>query len=390
MEETLAAAVILGGVAFNSALLWWIGVCIFILLLIGAILKRRSIRKPHISRAEENPILSPQSEHPWENEAVFNPAAVCADGRVHLLYRALGSDGVSRIGYASSADGIHFDERLPYPVFTPELGAISKFKNPFTSPARLAYNPALYASGGGWGGSEDPRAVLIDGRVYMSYSAFNGWQSVRMMLASMDEDNFLAHRFAWSTPVFLSPPNQIHKNWVLFPEKIHGSYAILHSIYPKIEVAYRNSIETLGVEESYIESWEGQRYAHERKGEGWDSKMRGAGPPPIKTPHGWLLFYHANDARESHRFKVGAMLLDLQDPTKILYRSAAPILAPDMPYENDWKPGIVYSCGAVVKDGTLFLYYGGGDKTVNVAHAPLEQFLRQLMKGEHVELSRAV
>src|SRR3989344_7819325 len=74
------------------------------------------IRKPlKLNRISRNPVLRPRSENWWESEAVFNPAAFVLDGRVHILCRALGRDGVSRIGYASSPDGIHFDERSAVP-----------------------------------------------------------------------------------------------------------------------------------------------------------------------------------------------------------------------------------------------------------------------------------
>jgi predicted GH43/DUF377 family glycosyl hydrolase len=85
------------------------------------------------------------------------------------------------------------------------------------------------------------------------------------------------------------------------------------------------------------------------------------------------------DPAQGPGYKVGAMLLDLDDPTKVLHRSDAPVLEPTEWYENDWKPGVVYASGAVIKDGTLFVYYGGGDKTVNVATAPLEPFLKKLL-----------
>src|SRR5258708_5076155 len=81
-------------------------------------LERKFVRKTFkaFKRSSENPIINP-TRYSWESAAVFNPAAIIKDGRVHLFYRALGADGVSRIGYVSSPDGIHFDERLPYPVF---------------------------------------------------------------------------------------------------------------------------------------------------------------------------------------------------------------------------------------------------------------------------------
>ena len=94
----------------------------------------------------------------------------------------------------------------------------------------------------------------------------------------------------------------------------------------------------------------------------------------MKTRLGWLLFYHAMDMHDPNRYKLGAMILDAEDPTKILYRSKVPVLEPDAYYENQgFKSGVVYSCGAVVKDDELFVYYGGADSVVCVAVANLER-----------------
>ncbi len=124
-----------------------------------------------LHRFARNPILSP-TFYEWESHAVFNPAAFTDGERVHLLYRAMGPDGISRLGYASSSDGIHFDERLPYPVFTPIKGMGIPTKP--VAGGRRGYDPELNVSGGGWAGCEDPRAVVIDDDVYMSYVAFDG------------------------------------------------------------------------------------------------------------------------------------------------------------------------------------------------------------------------
>jgi predicted GH43/DUF377 family glycosyl hydrolase len=72
-----------------------------------------------MNRFRGNPILAPQPKNAWESRMVFNAAAIYAKGKVHLVYRAMGNDGVSRLGYASSSDGYHIDERLPAPVFEP-------------------------------------------------------------------------------------------------------------------------------------------------------------------------------------------------------------------------------------------------------------------------------
>ncbi len=122
------------------------------------------------------------------------------------------------------------------------------------------------------------------------------------------------------------------------------------------------------------------------RAEYWDTSMRGAGAPPIKTDRGWLLLYHAMDKRDPNRYKLGAMLLDLTDPTRILYRSPSPILEPEMPYENDGKPGVVYASGTAVIEGILYVYYGGGDKHVCVAETNLRALLDWLTTYGKVEV----
>lgn len=337
------------------------------------------VKRLSLRRSLHNPILKP-GKHSWMAEAVLNPAALVLGNRTHLLYRAIGMDGVSRLGYASSPDGIVFDERLPYPVYVAQ--------KPRNLPGHVRkYSPVLYPSGGSWGGCEDPRMVSIEGRVYVTFNMFDGWDFIRVSAISIAESDFLAkHFWKWDGPHILSRPGELQKNWVLFPEKIRGKYAILHSIAPVVEIAYRDAIEDIGITEPFIKSWVGTRSGLPARENSWDSFVRGAGPPPLKTDYGWLLFYHAIDEREPSRYKLGTMLLDLVDPAKVLHRSNAPILSPDETYENHGKPGIVYACGAVVREGTLFVYYGGADKVVCVATAPLDTFVDALIRGVQPEL----
>jgi len=117
--------------------------------------------------------------------------------------------------------------------------------------------------------------------------------------------------------------------------------------------------------------------------------VRGAGAPPLKTPKGWLLLYHGFDERHPEiGYKVGAMLLDLKDPTKVLYRSAEPILESKEWYENDWKPGVTYASGTVIVGSDLLVYYGGGDKCIAVAKADLNEFLESLASDENKQLEK--
>lgn len=355
---------------------------ILILLLVAFILfilwlLSKEVRKilPSLSlhRMAHNPLLSPHGLNDWETQAVFNPGAVVDDeGLVHLLYRAIGLDGLSKIGHAVSKDGKKFEKRFGFPVYQMNHTTLD------TRPEKeKVYNPGLYTSGGGWGGCEDPRAVRIDDRVYMSYTAFEGWHSVRIALTSIGLDDLKSGRWNWRRPLLLSRPGTVEKNWVLFPEKINGKFAVLHSISPEIKIDY---IDEFG--SRYIESQNsptrGGREAH------WDSWMRGAAAPPIKTEKGWLLLYHAMDKNDPNKYKLGAMLLDLNDPTKITHRAPSPILSPEMHYENDWKPGVIYASGAVVIGDELHVYYGGGDKYICAAHAKLSDLLNWLLEHGRV------
>lgn len=323
-----------------------------------------------LERHEANPILEP-TENEWESKAAFNPAAAYKDGKVHLVYRAIGEKDVSMLGYATSRDGVTIDERLEKPIFS-----IEDHLKPTLSPEERK-EPLSYDSGGGWsGGCEDPRLIFIDDKVYLLYTAFDGWNSIRIAFTSMSFDDFINRRWNWSDRILISPPGRIEKNWVLFPEKINGKFAILHGISPKVHISYVKNLEDLR-DDPVLQKATFKKVS--RKGV-WDSWVRGAGPPPIKTKYGWLLLYHAMDASDPDRYKLGAMILDEHDPEKILYRSSKPILEPDEIYENrGYKAGVVYSCGAVVIRNELFIYYGGADTVSCVAVANLDRFLSDLV-----------
>ncbi len=100
-----------------------------------------------IKRFEYNPILLPIPEHAWESEYVFNPGAIDLEGNVYILYRAMGKNNITTVGLAISQDGMHIDERLDEPIYVPRESFESK-------------------------GCEDARIVEIEGRLYMSYTAF--------------------------------------------------------------------------------------------------------------------------------------------------------------------------------------------------------------------------
>lgn len=340
-----------------------------------------------LSRFPHNPIIRP-GPHAWESHAVFNPAVVSSGGRVHLFYRALGGDGISRIGYASSKDGIYFDERLVYPVYFLQNSEEMKKHWPFTSPARPVYDTTLYASGGGWGGCEDPRSVLIGDNVYITFNVFNGWDSMRVAVISIKEEDLLNKKWNWKDFSYLSHEGDRQKNWVLFPEKINGKFALFHNLdkgdSKRVYITYVNKLdmrETPGGKDAPDPHTLPDHVV------AWHKRTRSAAAPPIKTKDGWLLLYHAMD-KDGSRYKLGAMLLDLKNPEKVLYRAQHPILEPDEWYENDWKPGIIYATGANVIDGKLFVYYGGGDKYIGVASVMLSSLIDSMKKSGSVKLEK--
>jgi len=323
---------------------------------------KKKVISPEIVKAEENPILLPIKENGWEAWQTFNPGTVLLDNKIHFLYRSIGTDGISRFGYASSSDGFSIDERLPYPVYQHA-----------TRTSRFFYYS--FSSGGSFGGAEDPRIVKIEGddRLYITYTACDG--GLRVAITSIKIEDFLKKNWKWFPPTFISAPEEVHKNWVIFPEKFNGKYAILHSISPEISIEY---VDSLDFEEGkYIKS----NYQKVIRKNCWDNWRRGAGPSPIKTKYGWLLLYHAMSANDFSKYKVGAMLLDLKDPSKVIAVSPEPILEPDRVYENNgFKAGVVYVTGAVVKDGVLLIYYGGADSYVCVAYANLDQFIEKMIQ----------
>lgn len=325
--------------------------------------------KPLLQKHHKNPIIEPILHHSWEHQGTFNPAALHEDGKVHLVYRAMGNN-TSFLGYAVSEDGVTITERSKQPIYIPT--------QEFELPGK--YPSVMYMSGGGYGGCEDPRLTKIeeDKRIYLTYIGYNGSDPPRVALSSIEVEDFLQRKWDWKTPILISPPNVVDKNAVLFPEKVQGKYVVMHRIFPNILVDF---VDDLEFNNSFLKG----EYIIEPKENSWDSRKVGAGAPPIKTPYGWLLIYHAVDDREDSQYKMGAMLLDLKDPTKVLYRTHNPILWPSEHYENHgFKAGVAYPCGAVVKDGMLHVYYGGADQFVCVASTELDQFLSDLINHNQI------
>ncbi len=346
-----------------------------------------------LAKHQHNPILKP-TDHQWESDGAFNPTALAINDKVHLFYRAVGSDGLSRIGYAASSDGIIIDERANKPVYSlhklpsdrEERDLSEKIKHDLKNNlVGGEYNP--FASGGSWGGCEDPKVTRIEDTIYLTYVAHNGSWPMRTAITSISVADFLKKKWKWKKPALMSPPNVGSKSVVLMSEKIDGQYVVFHRMWPNIMVDIVPDLE-FGEGKRWLT---GQHIIPPRRSY-WDSQKLSMGASPIKTKEGWLAIYNAVDRRDSSKYKIGAMLLDLKDPRKVIARSKRPILSPDQWYENDGKPGIAYPGGAVELDGVLHVYYGGGDKVGCVATIDTENLVWHLLQDSlpHVTISPVI
>ena len=287
-------------------------------------------------RFEGNPILTPVVNHAWESRMVFNPAAVYLDNRVHILYRAIGEDGVSRLGYASSSDGYHIDERLPHPVFEP---ALPVEKN----------------------GCEDPRLTEMEDRCIMTYTAYGDIYQIGLTTISIE--NMQNKKWDWEER-FFPFPNIRNKNAVIFPRRVNDRYLMCHRLDPDIYIAYSDDLRT----------WEDTILLMRPRSGFWDCVKIGAAGPPIELDEGWLLVYHGVDVKKTYR--LGVTILDKENPERVVYRSKIPILEPTEDYERfGFVPNVVFSCGAILLDGKLLIYFGCADSVIGVATFDLDEII---------------
>jgi len=310
-----------------------------------------------LKRFNENPIISPISEHAWESKAVFNPAAIYEDGKIHIVYRAMSEDNTSVFGYAVSHDGFHIEERLIKPIYTPREEFEKKIRP-------------------GNSGCEDPRITKIGNTLYMCYTAFDGVNSPRVALTSISVSDFLSRNWNWKKTILISPPGVDDKNACILPKKINGQYIIFHRMNNHICI---NLVDDLKFGE---DKWLEVNPLIEPRADKWDNLKVGISAPPVETKDGWLLLYHGVSDPDGI-YRIGATLLGLDDPTQVLARTNLPILEPIMKYELEGQvPNVVFPCGAVVKDDQLFIYYGGGDTVVGVATTSLNKILKEVRKNE--------
>ena len=265
-----------------------------------------------------------------------------------MHYRAQGIDWISRIGYAVSEDGIHWN-RLRKPVLEPSDSHDAR-------------------------GVEDPRVTELDGVFYMTYVAYgfdsndNGLPNWAYFVGGkiLPMIAFSKNMINWERigPFVQGEDNKDH---VLFPRKLNGRYAMLHRRRPDVWLAYSDDLITWNEDDM-------ARIYGPRNGHGWDSKSVGSNGVPIETEHGWLVFNHGFG--ENHIYHLGALMLDLDDPTKVINRPGQPIFWPKEIWElRGDVPNVVFSNASVVVGNSIYVYYGGADHVIGLATCKLDELI---------------
>lgn len=265
-----------------------------------------------------------------------DPRAVDVDGHTWLT-------SISHLRVARSSDGIRFDVE----------------DAPAMSPA------TRYESFG----IEDPRITYVDGRYWINYTAVSPHGITTALASTSDFRTFERHG------IIFSPPN---RDVTIFPEKINGRYAALHRPMP----------EGLGQPSIWAATspdlicWGDHRIVATAREGHWDDLKVGGGAVPFRVRAGnrdaWLEIYHGV-TRSPPTYSLGALLLDLNDPSRVLARSRDPILRPEASYEREgFYAEVVFTCGLLAEGDLVRIYYGAADDTVAVADISLAEILSGL------------
>lgn len=315
------------------------------------------MNKELFSRSEYNPLLT-VSELPMPANAVLNPGAVEIDGEVLLLLRIDSKRGVSHIRVARSTNGVDNWRIDPNPLLEPHLA-----ENPYEE----------------WG-CEDPRVTQIaDDTWLIAYVAYSRYGPAVALATTKDFQSVTR------LGVVLAPTN---KDAAIFPRKFDDQWIMLHRPV------------TGGQEHIWYASADGD-LAHwgqpgvlmpQNGGPWWDGLRIGVGAPPMLTDQGWLLIYHGVKELGNHPiYRLGLALLDLDDPRKVLARTADWVFAPEASYEQSGLvPGVVFTCGAICRGDDVWMYYGASDTVIGLATAKMSELLAFVRDNDYLsEIGRA-
>jgi predicted GH43/DUF377 family glycosyl hydrolase len=347
-------------------------------------------------RAAENPILTPAMLRPSQPElevvGVFNPGVTRHDGTVVALLRIAERQRVASPGEVAATiynadsrrlevrrwqrDETDVDVSDPRVIVTegrtwlPSIShlRVSRSRDGIhfdVEPTAALFPASAYESFG----IEDPRITLIDGTYWINYTAVSELGIATALASTRDFKTFERHG------IIFPPPN---RDVTIFPERIDGRYVALHRPMPT----------GIGEQAIWIASstdlraWGDHRFvAGTREGQ-WDDAKIGGGAVPFRVRTGntdaWLAIYHGV-TRSSTAYSLGALLLDAREPARVLARSREPILKPEAAYERQgFFGGVVFTCGALVEDDRVRVYYGAADGVTAVADISLHHILSGL------------
>ncbi|MFH1454712.1 MAG: hypothetical protein ABIF22_00050 [bacterium] len=316
-----------------------------------------------IKKSLHNPLLSPNTNDPWEAKAVFNWCPVKDGKTTHYVYRAMSSTesyfgnslSISSIGHTSSKNGIDFLERKQ--LIAPE------------------HEWEKY-------GCEDPRVTKIDNKFYIFYTALSNYpynaEGIKIAVA-------ITHDFKKIEEKHLITPFNA-KAMALFPEKINGKYVAVLSVNTdlppaKICFAEFEKLEDMW-NQKYWDKWYKELDQHCIDPRRTDKDHVEVGAVPLKTKKGWLFIYShiENYFKENNPFVkvfgIEGLLLDLKNPKKIIGYTRGPMFAPSEIYEKFGQiPDIVFPSGSMIKGSALEIYYGAADTVCAMASVNLDDFL---------------
>ena len=338
----------------------------------------------HFERHPANPIVVP-GLYPWRMATVFNPGVIYDEGRFYLYERAAGSLRPFHcyIGLLESEDGVTFRHVTDQPVWTPAMAGCKH------------------------GSVQDPRVVRIGDAYYMTFAyrpyAWNSYptgigvpessQAAYPGFSGRAEENqtrsgiaVSIDRVHWELLGWVSDPSYDDRDVILFPERVNGRWCALrrpvgfvdvstaHREHPAICISFSDDLHTWSPPRRVLEPM----FA-------WEDNRIGGSTPPIRTPAGWLVFYHGVQTVDpSIRrvcYRLGVALLDLNDPTRVLARAPRYIMEPEAYYERFglYIPNVIFPTASVVKDGLVYLYYGVCDTAIALATARLDDVLEHVL-----------
>jgi predicted GH43/DUF377 family glycosyl hydrolase len=304
-------------------------------------------------RHPRNPILT-AADLPFDAHSVFNPGAcVLRDGRVGLLLRVEDKRGLSSIYLARSTDGVAGWRVDPTPLLQPEPKSVTSEWG--YEDARVSFLPEL-------------------DRYVITCTAY-GRTGPSVYLAISEDLTSLDAR------ELILPPED--KNAAVLPRRVGGQWLLLH----RPVVMARATADIWISRSDDLFSWRHpEQVMLARPGGFWDSTRVGIGPPPLETEHGWLLIYHGvRNNVAGALYRVGAALLDLDQPWRVVRRLDEYLLAPDEGYERFGDvDNIVFPCGMVTAGDRLQIYYGAADTVTCTASISTSDLVARLVESPPV------